>query len=52
MPEGVCVLASGGLDSAVPFEAFPDGDHTWRTADAFMALTLPLHDRVFRQKEV
>jgi dienelactone hydrolase len=44
-------LRARGLDSAVPFEAFPDGDHTWRTADAFMALTLPLHERVLRQHE-
>lgn len=44
----VSCLRARGLDSAVPFEAFPDGDHTWRTADAFMALTLPLHDRALR----
>ena len=42
-------LRQHGIDNALPFAAFPNGDHTWRTADAFMKLTLPLHDRVFRQ---
>jgi hypothetical protein len=42
-------LRQRGIDNALPFAAFPNGDHTWRTADAFMALTLPLHDRVFRR---
>lgn len=38
-------LNTRGLANALPHSAFPDGDHTWRTADAFSALTLPLHDR-------
>jgi putative esterase len=43
-------LRRRGIDNALPFAAFPNGDHTWRTADAFMALTLPLHDLVFRRE--
>jgi hypothetical protein len=42
-------LHQRGIENALPFSAFPSGDHTWRTADAFMGMTLPLHDRVFRQ---
>ena len=42
-------LRDRGLDNALPRAAFPGGDHTWRTADEFMALTLPLHNLVFRQ---
>jgi hypothetical protein len=45
-------LRTHGLDNALPFAALPGGDHTWRTADKFMALTLPLHNLVFRQEEV
>lgn len=41
-------LAARGLPNALPHSAFPDGDHTWRTADAFMELALPLHDRALR----
>src|SRR4029453_13698829 len=41
-------LAARGIVNALPHSAFPDGDHTWRTADAFAALTLPLHDRALR----
>jgi hypothetical protein len=42
-------LRRRGISNALPFAAFPDGDHTWRTADTFMAQTLPLHDSVFQQ---
>ena len=42
-------LRARGLDNALPRSAFPGGNHTWRTADEFMALTLPLHDLVFRR---
>lgn len=41
-------LTARGLANALPHERFPDGDHTWRTADAFTELTLPLHDRAVR----
>jgi S-formylglutathione hydrolase FrmB len=42
-------LRARGLDNALPRSAFPGGNHTWRIADEFMALTLPLHDLVFRR---
>lgn len=42
-------LAARGLANALPHEQFPDGDHSWRTADAFAALALPLHDRALRE---
>ena len=42
-------LRARGLDNALPLSALAGGDHTWRTADEFMALTLPLHDLVFRR---
>jgi dienelactone hydrolase len=41
-------LAARGLPNALPHSSFPDGDHTWRTADAFMELALPLHDRALQ----
>ena len=41
-------LAARGLANALPHSQFADGDHTWRTADAFAALALPLHDRALR----
>ena len=41
-------LEARGIANALPHAAFPDGDHTWRTADAFMELALPLHDRALR----
>lgn len=41
-------LRARGLENALPHSAFPGGDHTWQTADQFMAHTLPLHDLVFR----
>jgi S-formylglutathione hydrolase FrmB len=46
----VSCLRRRGIANALPFAAFPNGDHTWRTADQFMALTLPLHDMVFRHE--
>ncbi|MBK9715841.1 MAG: esterase [Kouleothrix sp.] len=41
-------LESRGLANALLHAAFPDGDHTWRTADAFVELTLPLHDQALK----
>lgn len=41
-------LRARGLANALPRGDLPDGDHTWRTADAFMVQTLPLHDRALR----
>ena len=41
-------LHARGIDNALPRSAFPGGNHSWRTADEFMAITLPLHDLVFR----
>lgn len=41
-------LAARGLANALPHEQFPDGDHTWRTADAFATLALPIYDRALR----
>jgi hypothetical protein len=41
-------LEARGIPNALPHSAFPDGDHTWRTADAFMELALPLHDRALQ----
>ncbi len=41
-------LAMRGLANALPHERFADGDHTWRTADAFAELTLPLHNQALR----
>jgi hypothetical protein len=41
-------LDARGLTNALPHSAFPDGDHSWRTADAFSAVTLPLHDHALR----
>jgi hypothetical protein len=43
-------LAAHGLSNALPHGSFPNGDHTWHTADTFMALALPLHDRALREK--
>jgi S-formylglutathione hydrolase FrmB len=42
------MLTARGLPNALPHSAFTGGDHTWRTADAFMELALPLHDRALR----
>jgi hypothetical protein len=39
-------LHQRGIANALLVEAFADGDHTWRTADAFMDLTLPFHSRL------
>jgi hypothetical protein len=44
----VACLEARGLFNALPHSQFPDGDHTWRTADAFAELTLPMHDRALR----
>ncbi|MBK9943482.1 MAG: esterase [Kouleothrix sp.] len=44
----VRTMAERGLVNALPHAQFPAGDHSWRTADAFAELTLPLHDRVLR----
>jgi hypothetical protein len=41
-------LEARGIANALPHERFPDGDHTWRTADAFAELVLPIHDRALR----
>ena len=41
-------LAARGLPNALPHERFADGEHTWRTADAFAELALPLHDQALR----
>jgi S-formylglutathione hydrolase FrmB len=42
-------LEARGIANSLPHSAFPDGDHTWRTADAFMEITLPLHDRALHR---
>ncbi|MEO7913673.1 MAG: alpha/beta hydrolase-fold protein [Roseiflexaceae bacterium] len=42
-------LAARGLTNALPHSAFSGGDHTWRTADTFMELALPLHDLALRE---
>jgi hypothetical protein len=42
-------LAARGLPNALLHSSFPNGDHTWRTADAFMELALPLHDRALHE---
>ncbi|HEU5098568.1 MAG TPA: alpha/beta hydrolase-fold protein [Roseiflexaceae bacterium] len=41
-------LQARGLANALPHSAFPDGDHTWRTADSFSTLALPLHDHALQ----
>ena len=45
-------LTARGLPNALPHSAFPGGDHTWRTADAFMELALPLHDQALRDNKI
>jgi S-formylglutathione hydrolase FrmB len=42
-------LEARGIANALPHSAFPDGDHTWHAADAFMQLALPLHDRALQK---
>jgi hypothetical protein len=42
-----CLRARGAANGLAP-GAFPGGEHTWRTADAFMAHTLPLIDAALR----
>ncbi len=43
-------LRARGLSNALETPVLPDGDHSWRTADRFMAQTLPLFDRALRQE--
>ena len=43
-------LRARGLANALEDPVIPDGDHTWRTADRFIALTLPLYDRALRHE--
>ncbi len=43
-------LRARGLTNALETPVLPDGDHSWRTADRFMAQTLPLYDRALRQE--
>jgi hypothetical protein len=40
-------LEARGVANALPYERFPDGDHTWCTADAFAELALPLYYQAF-----
>lgn len=44
----VACLAARGIANGLPHEQFADGEHTWRTADTFAELTLPLHDCALR----
>jgi dienelactone hydrolase len=44
-------LEARGLTNAISHEQFADGDHTWRTADAFAELTLPLHYRALSNRQ-
>ncbi|HNP74145.1 MAG TPA: alpha/beta hydrolase-fold protein [Kouleothrix sp.] len=44
----VACLAARGLANALPHQQFGAGDHTWRTADTFAELTLPLHEQALR----
>ena len=41
-------ITARGLANALKDPVMPDGDHTWCTADRFIALTLPLYDRALR----
>ncbi|HWQ13038.1 MAG TPA: alpha/beta hydrolase-fold protein [Roseiflexaceae bacterium] len=45
----VACLRARGITNALPEGAFPGGPHTWRTADAFMEATLPIHDAALRR---
>lgn len=40
-------LRAHGIKNALPHREFPNGDHTWRSTDAFMKLALPIQNRVF-----
>lgn len=42
-------LRARGIDNALAEAALPGGDHTWRTADRFMELTLPIHSSVLNK---
>jgi pimeloyl-ACP methyl ester carboxylesterase len=39
-------LRTRGCDNAISPDAILNRDHNWRTADAFMEFTLPLHSRI------
>lgn len=41
-------LSRRGLTNALADPVLPGGDHSWRTADRFIALTLPLYERALR----
>lgn len=43
-------LRARGLANALKDPVMPDGDHTWRTADRFIALTLPLYAQALRHE--
>ena len=43
-------LRARGLANALEDPVILDGDHTWRTADRFIALTLPLYNRALRHE--
>lgn len=43
-------LHARGLANALEDPVLPDGDHSWRTADRFIALTLPLYDHALRHE--
>jgi S-formylglutathione hydrolase FrmB len=42
-------LAARGLANALPHARFDGGDHSWRTADAFAELALPIHSHALYQ---
>lgn len=46
----VACLAARGISNALPHEQFPNGEHTWRTADAFVELALPIQYRVLSSR--
>ncbi|MCS6937845.1 MAG: esterase family protein [Roseiflexus sp.] len=45
-------LRARGLANTLEDPVLPDGDHSWRTADRFIALTLPLYDRALRHESL
>lgn len=47
----VACLRARGVDNALAPGAFPGGEHTWRTADAFAAHVLPLIDDAIRTRK-
>lgn len=42
-------LRARGIRNAFVEAALPGGDHTWRTADRFMEMTLPIHSAVLNK---